>query len=231
MHRIGGEHARRGVVLVAGIAAALTLSVGARALLAVEPDEPAGAPEFSPPPARMEYAPSSPPVGTESDASWRTTPEMYDSPPDHSLPDAMGYDQEWQPSPFSEEPGLGPGWPTRRHSRPRRERVRRAPAPIPPGREIPFYPPAPSPAAPPSSTVTAPPDFVGSAAGILEIPVGQTATLFVNGYQEAATREERVARVVARESDRVLIRGRFPGRTFLEVQQGERRDIYLVRVR
>jgi len=79
--------------------------------------------------------------------------------------------------------------------------------------------------------VSAPPDFIGSATGILEIPVGQTATLFVSDYQEATTREERIACVVARESDRVLIRGRFPGRTLLEVRQGARRDIYLVRVR
>ncbi|HPT98255.1 MAG TPA: hypothetical protein PLU39_10320 [Armatimonadota bacterium] len=210
---------------VASVAVALTLSIGARALLAFEPDD-AGQPEISPPETQTEYLPS--PESGEGRPWWQTAPE---APPDHSLPDSTGRVQEWQPSPYPEEPGFGHGWPDRRPYRPRRERVRRAPAPIPPGRDLPYYPPEPPPSAPPSSAVSAPPDFIGSATGILEIPVGQTATLFVSDYQEATTREERIACVVARESDRVLIRGRFPGRTLLEVRQGARRDIYLVRVR
>lgn len=232
---MGKGRLRRGVLSAAVLAAAVMLSIGSRALPAVEPDEPPVAPEARPLPAQMEYPDSYPPEGGQpmggpGEASYdREDPETYGDEPRRSDPDDTGYGRESSPS--TEEPGLGPGWPTDRRSNRWREPVRRSPAPIPPGRALPFYPPEPPPSAPASSAITAPPDFIGSAAGALEIPVGQTATLFVRGYQSAGTREERIARVVARETDRVLVRGRFPGRTLLEIDLGDRRDIYIVRVR
>jgi hypothetical protein len=111
------------------------------------------------------------------------------------------------------------------------EPVRRAPAPIPPARPLPDYPPEPPPTAPPSSAVLPPPDFVGSAAGRLEIPVGQTATLLARDCREATLQDPRIARVLSRETDRVLIRGLFPGRTLLELRLADRDAVYLVQVR
>lgn len=111
------------------------------------------------------------------------------------------------------------------------EPVRREPPPIPPARPLPFYPPEPSPADAPSNTVSAPPDFVGSAAGYLEIPVGQTATLLVSGAKVAAPRNETIARVVGTHADRVLVLGLFPGQTLLDVTTPEGTQVWLVRVR
>lgn len=244
---------RPGLLPAAVLAVAVTLSFGARALLAVEPDGPPPEMKTMPLPGEMGFPDTYPPEGgtrveDPGDADYdRDNPEAYDDERGRSgsgdprgyddergrsEPDDTGYGREWQPSPsMDEDPGMGPGWPTERPSRRWRDPVRRRPAPIPPGRALPFYPPEPPPSAPPSSAVLAPPDFIGSAAGSLEIPVGQTGTLFVRGYREAKMREERVARVVARETDRVLVRGRFPGRTLLEVEVEGRRDIYIVRVR
>lgn len=111
------------------------------------------------------------------------------------------------------------------------EPIRREPAPIPPGRPLPFYPPEPPPAAPPSSAVSAPPDFVGSAQGYLEIPVGQTGTLLARGATRAALRSSKVAAIAARDADGIRVRGIFPGRTLLDVWYGAKQETYIVQVR
>ncbi|MBI3945343.1 MAG: hypothetical protein HY321_05455 [Armatimonadetes bacterium] len=109
--------------------------------------------------------------------------------------------------------------------------LRREPPPIPPARPLPFYPPEPPPGDPPGSVVSAPPDFPGSAAGYLEIPVGETAALPSRGASGAVPRDATVARVVAVQPRRVQVRGLFPGRTLLDVESPEGTRVWLVRVR
>lgn len=111
------------------------------------------------------------------------------------------------------------------------EPVRRSPAPIPRARPLPHYPPEPAPSASPSSVPLGPPDFLGSADGYLEIPVGQTATLCISGCVDAAPREPKIASVLSRDADRVRIRGLFPGQTLLRVRTPTGEKVYLVRVR
>jgi hypothetical protein len=135
-------------------------------------------------------------------------------------------------SPAWQEPEEDQGWqPQEEYQEDWREPVRRTPAPIPPARPLPFYPPEPPATTPPGTAVTSPPDFLGSAAGYLEIPVGQTATLLVAGARTAETRDPRLAVCVSLHPDRVLVRGLFPGRTLLDVQTPDGARTYLVRVR
>lgn len=111
-----------------------------------------------------------------------------------------------------------------------RDPVRRQPPEIPPARPLPYYPPAPPTVAPPSTASSSPPDFTGSAAGLLELPVGQTATVLTRDCLEATTRDPQTAEVVARQADRVLVRARFPGRTLLEVRGVDHHEVYLLQV-
>jgi hypothetical protein len=109
------------------------------------------------------------------------------------------------------------------------EPVRRGPAPVPPGCPLPIFPPA---AAPPGTAVTSPPDFLGSAAGYLEIPVGQTATIVASNIISASPRDPKIARVLEYHADHILVRGLFPGQTLLNVRnEYSQREVYLIRVR
>ena len=61
--------------------------------------------------------------------------------------------------------------------------------------------------------------------------MGQTAVLPAREAFEASPRDPQVARVVARQRDRVLVRGLFPGRTLVDVWRDGGKETYLVRVR